>query len=64
MCGWCWLVERRLTRLAHTLGTLSLIPLLLGFCLTAGDQDYPRTFRKPTVSSLPVQAFSPTTDDQ
>jgi len=64
MRGWWWIVRGSLTHLAHTLGILNLIVLLLVLCFTMGNQDYPVAFQKSTVSSFPVQPFSPITDDQ
>ena len=63
-CGWQWVVRRRLPSLVHTLGVFSLSILLLVSYPLTGNGDDVHLFGKPTVSVLPIQTFSPATNDQ
>ena len=63
-CGWQWGVRRRLPHLVHTLGVFSLSVLLLVSYPLTGNGDDVHLFGKPTVSVLPIQTFSPATNDQ
>jgi hypothetical protein len=63
-CGWQWVVRRRLSSLVHTLGVFSLSILLLDSYPLTGNGGNVHLFGKPTVSVLPIQTFSPATNDQ
>ena len=63
-CGWQWGVRRRLPHLVHTLGVFSLSILLLVSYPLIGNGDVVHLFGKPTVLVLPIQTFSPATNDQ
>ena len=63
-CCWQWGVRRRLSHLVYTLGVFSLSILLLVSYPLTGNGDDVHLFGKPTVSVLPIQTFSPATNDQ
>ena len=63
-CGWQWGVRRRLPHLVYTLGAFSLSILLLVSYPLIGNGDGVHLFGRPTASVLPIQTFSPATNDQ
>ena len=63
-CGWQWVVRRWFPSPVHALGVFSLSILLLVSYPLTGNGDDVHLFGKPTASVLPIQTFSPATNDQ